>query len=123
MSYKYPNKDKQVKIFREIRSKNKYENASYTIREYQNGEGQTFNAYIRQLSDGEKFGLGGTLSDAGFMAVMNSRKIEIGFYIEYRGEAYRIEGIDVFEMDGTEMTLKLSAPSKRPFDEIRYKEV
>lgn len=122
MSYKYY-KDKRVKIFREIRTKDKYDPSTTVIREYQHPEGTLFNAYIRQLSDGEKFGLGGTLSDAGFMVVMNSRKIEIGFYIEYRGEAYRIEGIDVFEMDGTEMTLKLSAASKRPFDEIRYKEL
>lgn len=120
MTYQYANKDKSVRIFREIRSKNQ-EGSSHIIREYQHAEGVTYFAYIRQLSDGEKQVLGATLSDAKFFAAMNARRVEVGYYVEYKDSAYRIEGIDLFEMNGTEMTLRLSAPQERPYDEARYK--
>lgn len=120
MAYQYANKDKSVKIFREIRSKNQ-EGSSHIIREYQHSEYVTYSAYMRQLSDGEKQVLGATLSDARFFIAMNARSVEVGYYVEYRGDAYRIEGIDFFELDGTEMTLRLSASQVRPYDEMRYK--
>jgi len=112
--YSYPNKHRNILIFREIESK------TGTIKEYIHPYGTIIKAYVRQLSGNEQNSLDATQNSAIIEFVINSRAIEIDMFIEFNNKVYGIDGTDDLEFFNTEIHLRGYPVNPKNYTSVRW---
>lgn len=116
--YKYPNKDKFIKIYKlsKKRVRNEGRISIVVQKEYLHPADQSLRAYIRQLSSTERFSSGGHVDSRDYEVVINWRNgITVDCLIEYQGTILKIDGVDGYELKKAE--LKLRAHEQSPDEE------
>ena len=112
--FSYPNKNREIKIFREIETK------TGVIKEYIHPSGTIIKAYVRQLSGNEQNSLEAVQNNVVIEFVINSRTIEIDMFIEFNDNVYGIDGSDNFEFYATEIKLRGYPINPKTYEEIRW---
>lgn len=117
-AFKYPNKDKFIKIYKLSKKRVRNESRSSIVvqKEYLHPANQSVRAYIRQLSATERFNSGSHQDSRDYEIVINYRPgVTTDCYIEYRESTYKVDGVDGYELKQTE--LKLRAHEQSPDEE------
>ena len=112
--YSYPNKHRDILIFREIEGK------TGTIKEYIHPNGTIIKAYVRQLSGNEQNSLEGVQNSAIIEFVINSRTIEVDMFIEFKNKVYGIGGTDPLEFFNTEIHLRGHPVNPKTYTSVRW---
>lgn len=112
--YKYPNKDKFVKIFKISKKRRRIEGRSSVIveKEYLHPVDQAVRAYIRQISASERFTSDAHQDSRDYEVVINYRPdVTVDCYIEYKGSTFKITGVDGYELKEAELKLRVHEQS------------
>jgi len=112
--YSYPNKHKDILIFKEIETK------TGVIKEYIHPINTIIKAYVRQLSGNEQNSLEGVQDNAVIEFVINSRTIEVDMFIEFKNVVYGIDGTDSLEFFNTEIHLRGYPVNPKTYSETRW---
>lgn len=122
---KYPQKDRQIRIFRIHSKRWANESEQSIIKEYMHPKDTFLRAYIRQLSAGEMATEALKKQSDDFEAVINYRpEITTDCYIEFQGDTYRVTGVDGFDLKNIELKLRIrkETPPESEFAEVRYRD-
>ncbi|MFA5433661.1 MAG: phage head closure protein [Candidatus Paceibacterota bacterium] len=118
--FKYPIKDKQIKLFREITSI-VTGNQDRLTKAYEHPEGTHLWAYVRQLSANERLQMNAEQDQSDIEFVINKRPLVAGMLIEFKDKTYQIGAPDSFEFYNTELKFRASEVSPRTYTSTTYK--
>jgi SPP1 family predicted phage head-tail adaptor len=78
-------------------------------------------AYVRELSEREKFAAQATGAEQSILFKINyNKRVRAGLYVEFRGETYRIASVDGYEWYERDLTLTASRCVPEPTDYTAY---
>ena len=114
--FKYLIKDKNIKIYSETQSN------SGILRKYIHPAHSYIKAYIRQLSNQERYVNGAEVDGSEIEVVINKRDVEPDMYIEFKNKHYQIGPLDNFLFYNTEVKFRAKEVTPRTASETTYKE-
>ena len=123
--FKYPIKDKQIKLFREITSI-VTGNQDRLTKAYEHPEGMHTpypgqGAYKTILSLPERLQMNAEQDQSDIEFVINKRPLVAGMLIEFKDKTYQIGAPDSFEFYNTELKFRASEVSPRTYTSTTYK--
>ena len=104
----YPQKDREVKLYRQksINWKNEKAKGVYFAKHYMHKASKFIHAYIRQDIAHQEDRAEGVFLDDRYLVVINYRKLpRAEYFIEWKGQTLKVLAIDGFEHKGTELKL------------------
>lgn len=108
--FKYPNKDKFIKVYEIIQKTRPNDENTYIEKRYIHPKKSPLRAYVRQLSASERITKSTETEMNTYEVVINYRKgIKRGQFIEFKDMTLKINGVDGYEQYDAE--LKLTASS------------
>lgn len=115
-NFKYHIKDKEIKIYSETK------NSRGIIREYIHPEHSTIKAYIRQLSNQERYINAAEVDGSEIEVVINKRDVAPDMNIEFKDKHYQIGPLDNFLFYNTEVKFRAKEVTPRKCIETLFKE-
>lgn len=106
--YKYPLKNRQVKIYRKKRLnwKNETAQGEYCVKHYIHSLKHPINAYIRQVKADVKETENGDYPDNNYLIAINFREMPRGeYFVEWQGKTFKVLNIDGYEWHKAELVL------------------
>lgn len=98
-------KDKKIAVYEIQTDRNTQEN-EIKVKHYIHSRNNLW-AYVREISDKEKFTAKSVGSETSIMFKINyNAKIKAGLYLEFKGETYIIESVDGYEYYKRDLTLR-----------------
>jgi SPP1 family predicted phage head-tail adaptor len=81
----------------------------------------SLHAYIRELSEREKFAAKASGAEQSTVFKVNyNKRLRAGLYLEFKGETYRIQSVDGYEWYERDLTLRAVRCVAEPTDFVRY---
>lgn len=114
-------KDKKIGVFEIVPQRN-LKGDEVKVKRYIHGRNK-LHAYVRELSENEKFAAKATGSEQSIVFKVNyNERIKAGQRIEFRGETYSIVSVDAFEFYRRDLTLRAMRIKPEVYDYEEFDE-
>jgi SPP1 family predicted phage head-tail adaptor len=114
-------KDKIIKVY-EIKPDRDLNGNEVKVKRYVHAW-NGLHAYVRELSEREKFAAKAAGAEQSTVFVVNyNKRIKAGLYLDFRDESYAIQSVDGFEYYQRDLTLRAIRTKAEVFDYEEYDE-
>ena len=112
-------KDKKVRVFKiETKRQDGYE---VKVKHYLHEDGSGIWAYVRDLSEKEKFAaLAVNVDQSIVFKITYNRKLTHDIMFEFEGDTYKKASTDHFEFNKTDLVIRAERCQPPQFDEVQY---